>query len=300
MKNNTSQNQSSEKDFSEKILKRIDQEKIAPRSRWYFVSHNMFVWATGVLALLLGAGVFAIVLFRIIHTDFYAYTFAGDTPLQSIMEWLPLFWFIFFGVFVYASYRYFQKTDHGYKYPVWVISLVVCAASIILGAFVFSVGVVPKIERALTVHVPGYYPFEKIRAERTVRPHKGHIAGEVLWTNSVDQLFALRDFTGKEWYITFEMLTPEERALLVPSTTIRVIGLPINRDMKMKDGVLHMQACSTMSFEKNIRYMQQDEFISLFKDGDDTHKEGERKVRRERISICRDMVSKKFLQKNSE
>ncbi len=298
MQKNTSSTKSTEKDFSEKVLARIEQENITPRSRWYFVLHNALLWATGIFSLLLGAGVFAIVLFRIIHTDFYAYTLAGDTPLHFAMEWLPFAWFIFFGLFVFASYRYFQKTDHGYTYPVWMISLVVCAASIVLGALVYSVGIVPKVENALAHHVPGYRPFEQIRTERMVRPLRGHIAGEVLWVNTTEQIFALYDFTGKEWRIASEMLTPEERALLVPSTTIRVIGVPTKRDAKTEGGVLYMQACFASTVDKKIRDMRS----GGLRAGDAGTQEGvrERKYRDERITLCRDMVSKKFLQKNSE
>ena len=56
--------------FNKEILEKIQELKIKPRARWHFLLKNYAIWISGILALLVGAASFSVIIYLSSYNDF--------------------------------------------------------------------------------------------------------------------------------------------------------------------------------------------------------------------------------------
>ena len=201
------------KDFSQKIISEIKENKIKPKPRWQFVIVNFFIWFGGFFALILGSFVFSVILYMFIDNDWDAVNYIGGNFIKFTFIIMPYFWLICLGLFSLAAFFIIRRTKKGYQYPFWKISLLSIILSVFLGSLFYGVGFGRAIDETLSQKTDIYKKIVNHRSEHWLNPEEGFLGGEI---KSIDteKTFFLIDFNDREWKVFYE------NALIMPSCEI--------------------------------------------------------------------------------
>lgn len=195
--------------FSEKILQKIRQKNLRPRSKFFFVARNLLFWAGFIFSIFAGAAGFAVILAAIFGADF---RFLISRKVEFFFEILPIFWFVFWILFLIFAVANFRQTSRGWRVRGAFLFLGNFAASVFFGAIFLTAIGIEKIEN-LESRLPrfGRENLVENRARRFHRPDFGRLAGEILEIENMNSglkpavQFILRDFRGEKiWKIEFE------------------------------------------------------------------------------------------------
>lgn len=151
--------------LEQRILDRIKQEKIEPKSKWFFVFKNISYWLLFAFSVLLGSVSFASVLYKLTGNYEVVQDFVSDkfTLFDSLPFILPYFWIIIFSIFfVLAIYNY-KKTKGFYKYQMSFIVLLLSVSVFVGGYLMYVFGVAEKTEEISQKYLPFYNKYEMIQ-----------------------------------------------------------------------------------------------------------------------------------------
>ena len=119
-------------DISKETLKKIKEERIIPRPRWYFLSKNYFFWLMFLLTTILGSIASSMVLLLTGDVDWDIFPYLGINLPKAILISLPYLWIILLFFFLYITYYNFSRTRTGYRYRFILIFLMVSAYQFIV------------------------------------------------------------------------------------------------------------------------------------------------------------------------
>jgi len=187
-------------EFDQKLADKIKEEKIAPKPRWHFLLKDYVVWASGALALLIGAAAISVMVYLLKYNGWEVREEMHKSVLEFFLLTLPYFWIIFLGIFVFILYYNLKHTKKGYRYPVWFIAISGVLASIILGGIFFLFGLGQRIDNVLGQNAPLYEIVINRQLAFWFNPEDGRLAG-VIASDITDGYFYIIDPTGEVWQI---------------------------------------------------------------------------------------------------
>jgi len=192
--------------LSESILKKIKQEKITPRSKYFFIFKNISFWMLFILAIILGAISFSIILFSLKNTDFDIFdSLCETTGISHLLNLLPLLWILFIGIAIGLGIWGLQHTKRGYKIALSIILGGNILGSIFLGSFVYGMGGGEKLEEIFEDKIPIYQGIRKKHQKIWGHPEvSGRLAGMVESVNKENQTLILSDPYGRTREINYK------------------------------------------------------------------------------------------------
>lgn len=219
-----------EKDISQEILEKI--KEVEPTPRWQFLLKDYLVWFLASFSLMASSLAFAVVLYMLIDNDWDVYTRISNSLLEFVFLTFPYFWLIFLGGFILITYYNFRHTKHGYRYPLSKIFLASLLINILLGTFLYNVGVGQAIDNAVAKRVPFYKELINKRKHIWSRVDDGLLGGVV--TAIEEEYIVIKDMEGNVWAIKhFNTTTPEFVRLQI-GQPVRIIGQKIdNQNFEM-------------------------------------------------------------------
>lgn len=133
-----------------KILDKIKKEEVKPTSEGYFIARKYV--KIGLLILL--------VFFWIFITTLFISDFWENMRYFNFRYFhFPLLWIIIIWLVGFFAFKDFQKTDKGYKYPVWWIVWIIFLVFIISGLIGFRLGVWHNMNNFMWSHMSWYRDF---------------------------------------------------------------------------------------------------------------------------------------------
>lgn len=181
--------------LSENILKKIKQENLKPKPRWYFMVLNTLTWLLFVGGVLLGGVTLAIIL-NIYSDEWYLHNFSNLNYLVLLISTFPYLWLLFFlGCFV-LSYYYLQRTKDGYKINSFMILLFTLATTLLLCIVFVFLKIGQSTDRALNNNFL-YHQLTIDREKHWHCPDKGIVVGYVVHKNTHELL--IQDLQGTKW-----------------------------------------------------------------------------------------------------
>lgn len=222
----THQKHNPQSSCADSILHRIEEEKVAPRSRWYFVLKNEFFWGVGIVSVIVGSCSVAAALFALSNSDFDFYETTHGSMSSFLYDALPFMWLLSMAVFIGVGYLQFKHTSRGYRYPIYVIIGGAVVLTCVGGIALHTVGFGEQIERNVGPYMPFHKLPERQRQERWVNADRGVIAGAVVEIAPDHSSFVIKDFAGRPWIVSGQDLIDRDIELLKVDTLVRVIGLP--------------------------------------------------------------------------
>ncbi|MCF7830729.1 hypothetical protein K9M41_01900 [Candidatus Gracilibacteria bacterium] len=215
--------------ISASVLKKIKTQNIVPKSKWQFLFKNVLLWILFGFSVLLSAIGVSVIIFAFRETDFDLFSYLDGSALQRFLSLLPIFWLLFFAVFVGIALIGLRKTKRGYRFSVSKLLLVNMVLGILLGTVFYNLGGSEKFESVFANNVRFYRGIHNERLRRWARPSQGRLAGEIIEIKK-EQIFLLNDFDQKEWRVDARDLIRELPFELQVGMKIRMIGEEISKN----------------------------------------------------------------------
>ncbi len=211
---------------SEKVLKKIEEGKVTPKPRWWFVARRYSVWTVAVVSLVLGSLAFSLILYLLTNQDWNLRPTAGHHFLSWLLLSLPYAWIVFFLLFLAVIYFNFRQFKKGYKYPAYLVIITACVTVVLFGSVAAGLGLHRRLHTLFVNSMPFYQTIFDARVNAWERPQAGFLAGQI--TAGLDDGFSLRDFRRQDWDVTMNSQTKLEDELeLVVGEEVKIIGQEI-------------------------------------------------------------------------
>ena len=210
-------------DRSKNILKKIEEDKIRPYPKLYFLFKNVLIWILFGLSILLGSIASGIAIFQIEYTDWDLYQHLGQSLIKFVILMFPHFWVIFLILFTGTAYYYFRHTERGYRLNTISVISANIIFSIIGGQVLYKAGLSERLETIFETQISFYSSVNKRHFKIWVSPEKGLLAGEIINVIS-EQRIQLEDFWGNNWEIDISNAFWRGRLTPVKGLKIKLIG----------------------------------------------------------------------------
>lgn len=188
-------------DNAKKIIDRIRQDEITPTPRWIFTWKNGLIWLGFLLAVILGALAFSVILLAVQQTDFNIISHLSHTKLELFLGLLPFIWLIMVIVFLGLAILNIRNTRKGYKFSPFRQVSISLLISISLGTLFFLAGGSQQLERAFDIGIKNYASIEERKIKMWNLPKEGYLSGQIIQSDS--QIIKLRDFDNRDWEVTY-------------------------------------------------------------------------------------------------
>jgi len=220
----------------QKVLTSIKDKELKPKARSYFLLKNYLIWTGGILALLISAAAFSVMIYLFKYNDLALRQQINKNYLEILFVTLPYFWILFLIFFIFIIYYNIKHTKKGYRYPLWLVALVSFLGSIFLG-FGFSFAKLgEKIDQKFLKSVPLYAELINPQLEFWSHPEEGRLVG-LSYSEVADNQFQLVDKDNQGWIVTLEDDVSNEELLEV-NQPIRVFGKQISESEFLAEAIL--------------------------------------------------------------
>lgn len=210
------------KNLADKIVDKIEEDKIKPQPKWKFLVKDYFIWTTFVLAVIVGGLAFLVILFSLTSNDWDIHRYLHRGFLEHLIISLPYFWFIILTFFVLVAYYNYRHTKHGYQYKTYLIVLGSIALSVVLGLGMFFAGWGNKIENIFAERIPYYKGIAKYKIKTWSQPEKGLLAGEII---KIDKdILSVKDFEENIWKVDIQNTLWKRGEIAEIGKQIKIIG----------------------------------------------------------------------------
>ena len=228
-----------EKDkIKDKILNKIENDKISPTPRWCFVCKNYASWFVVILSGLIISLSLSLMIFLFISHDWDVYQLESGYLARHILVYTPFIWILIFLLFILLASFWFNKTKEGYKF----VSFKTLIVSVLLVIILSSASVNDKpltnatssTSLFIAISKTSFWTFVKLsislfffvrdKCDIWDEPEKGLLSGKVLEIVS-DEEFILNDFNNNSWQVREEnikIIPPE--FIVEKGGNIKMIG----------------------------------------------------------------------------
>jgi hypothetical protein len=205
------------------ILRKIEEEKIEPKSKWLFLVKDYLIWFLFLLAIVIGSVAWSVIVFLLLDNDWDVYMHLERSFISSVIISLPYIWIIIVILFYFLAYFNYKHTKGGYKIKPLIIVSVSVLVSIVLGGFLLANGFGRTIDSALSQNVPYYEKMIGYREDVWNNPDKGLLGGRILKMKNENN-FLLEGLDDKRWKIVGDNIFWSGHVSPGPGVRIKVIG----------------------------------------------------------------------------
>ncbi len=265
-----------QKTIAEKIILKLEQDKVTPIAKWHFTLQNSSFWTLWVLSVALGACATAATIFVFLNSGWRYQAITHDSFLGFLVDIVPFFWIVSIAAMIVFGYFNIRHTTRGYRFSFYLVVLSSVLASFIGGTVLYTLGVAGDIDD-LRRPLPFSNSIVFIEEGRWNDDSRGLVAGVVVSFDKDREILILKNFKSEERVISTVELDDLDISRLEIGEDIRIIG-GFDKD----DSDLFV-ACVVLPWEKpGVPYTPPQ--IHLPKDI-----QVERKQNGLRTSICKDV-----------
>ena len=212
--------------LTQKVVRKIKQEKIVPKAKWKFRLKNGLIWLGFSVAILIGATY--LFLITLIFSDLVL----GRTNKillgkgLFLMKAIPLSWIGLVLLLALVAFVDFRRTKRGYRLNWSKVVILVLGAYLLLNGGLFWLAHSSQYQWLCLV--PPYRRIDLIKQEVWSHPEEGLLAGEIISLeedrDSGRKNFQLKDFKGATWIVNLSTGASIRRVILEPGETIKLLG----------------------------------------------------------------------------
>ena len=191
--------------LADEILKKIKNEAIQPRSKWFFLAKNISFWVLFGVATGFGAVSFAVILYATLNIDFSIADFLENENLITYwITFLPLMWILLIGVAVGLGIAGLKHTNRGYRIAAVTLIGSNVLGSVVLGSGLYAAGGAEIIEQTLEANIPLYQSTREKHLDFWGHPReKGRLAGKVTAVDELNQTMTIKGLRGEMWVLPY-------------------------------------------------------------------------------------------------
>ncbi len=218
-------------DISKETLKKIKNEQVHPKPRWYFLTRNYFYWFMFSFTTALGGIAFGMILLITSDLDWDIYPYLGISLPEAVVISLPYLWIVLLIFFLFITYYHFTHTRTGYRYRFIVIFFLSFLTSALLGFYFYQYGWTETVERQLRNRVPAYQRMVYNRENQWTHPERGLLCGVVIEIMPEKNRLLLEDYLNKKWEISSNQARVRDNMPLARNQHIKIIGHQISESV---------------------------------------------------------------------
>ncbi|MFA6160006.1 MAG: hypothetical protein WC678_02870 [Parcubacteria group bacterium] len=212
-----------EKSISQKVLEKIKQEKISPKSRWNFWLCRAVV--TALLIFFVFAGAFSLGIIFSIFSQFEVGKIVGRPHGMGILFLsLPFIWIILLIFFAILAIVEFAKTRRGYKYKTTYVGGIFILVIIIFGAILYKLNFSDNMEGYMNKNFSAYSQIVRTPEKVWSQPEEGLISGEIIENKNEKEKIYLRDWDGEVWEVGYSQALVRPRVKKEIGEKVKMIG----------------------------------------------------------------------------
>jgi len=209
--------------LSDRIAKKIEEEKIKPIPRINFVLKSWFIWTLVLANQIVGSIGFGIT-FYLVNNGVDLDIISDSTLLQKIIFTIPIFWIILTGISLFVAYINFKNTEEGYKFKPAIILGLGFLISLFFGYLIYKIELAEELNTVFSDTIPYYNQIADMRYAVWQNPEEGKLAGEITEVDSDLMILTIEDLDGQLWAIDYSDATVKNSVTLSPKTVIKIIG----------------------------------------------------------------------------
>jgi hypothetical protein len=263
-----------QKTIAEKIILKLEQDKVTPIARWHFTLRNSSFWTLWGLSVALGACATAATIFVFLNSGWKYQGITHDSFIGFLVDVVPVFWIFSIAAMIVFGYFNIRNTTRGYRFSFYLVVLSSVLASFVGGTILYTVGVAGDIDD-LRRPLPFSNSIVFVEEGRWNNEARGLISGIITSFDEEKQILTIKNFKLEDKNISTIELGYMDIERIKTGEHVRVIG--------GFDKNNTFVACVVLPVEKpGIPYTPPQ--IHLPKDS-----QIERKQIEGRISICKDV-----------
>ncbi len=206
------------------ILQKIEKESIEPRSKSSFMVQEFLFWFLYLAGIVFGAFGVAVIWYTFRTDDFDLLSEFSGSGVSVFVSLLPVFWILFFALFILLALFGVQHTRKGYKWTLVQLLGANVLLGIIFGSILYGIGQGRKLDEVFDRSVPGYESFHQRQMERWFAPEEGRLLGNIVEVDEMVNVFVLEEPDGTKWnvdYLDSDIRLEAGKPEFVP---VRVVG----------------------------------------------------------------------------
>jgi hypothetical protein len=218
-------------DFSDKVLKKIEQEQVTPLPKSYFRLKKLLIWSA--IAIITAASAIGlsmlVVKFDGMALEGLKY---GGIDASAILALLatPALWTLIFAIFLMGATAFLQKSPRGYRYRASTWGAFAIAATLIGGSLFYRSGAATATDLLLQKHSSGY----RFLCERGLyfwqQPDKGMILATLTGEPVMEIYMDAIDASGKRWHVDLSDTVWRGRLSARDGVRVRILGVRTGED----------------------------------------------------------------------
>lgn len=115
------------------IIEEIEKRGLKPRPRLHFLIRRGVFWSLAGISVFSGAMAFAVAIYVFFDNEGISSATLLETPLETILQSVPLLWLLITGLFTASAYLGLRHTTTGYRYKTARMVCGVIVTSVCLG-----------------------------------------------------------------------------------------------------------------------------------------------------------------------
>lgn len=254
--------------FTDKIINKIEKDKLLPKPKWSFLLKNYIIWFFGILSVLLGAISFSLIIYLFKASNGLISGNFGGSFWEIFLAIIPIFWLIFLALFTFVAYLNIKHTKKAYKYSPVLIFLSSIIVSVALGSTFFMFGASQKFDDLLgkNIHPFLYRNFMNPQIDFWSDVSNGRLAGIISEVN-IDKSFFIVDIESQKWLIYYSDAFIKRSVDIKVGTPIRCFGRKIAEDKFEATDIMPMmpgrESLNHSGVKKNLPPAGSLEFMEL-------------------------------------
>ncbi|MFZ2975973.1 MAG: hypothetical protein WA055_05110 [Candidatus Moraniibacteriota bacterium] len=212
-----------ESSISQKVIEKIRQEKISPKSRWNFLFCRSAIIVLLIFCVIAGAVSLGIIFS--IFSQFEAGKIISRPHGAGILFWsLPFVWIILLVLFLILSVAEFVKTRRGYRYQTKYVGGIFLIIIVIVGTFLYAFNFSDKAEDYLSENFPAYNKIVRTPQKVWSQPEEGLISGEIVQNKKEEKKIYLKDWNEEIWEVDYSSALVRPRVKKEIGEKVKIIG----------------------------------------------------------------------------
>jgi len=185
------------------ISKKIEEKikDLSPKPKWNFVLKDYLIWGVGIVAVLIGALAFSVIIYMVLNSGWDLYSYMDGSFFSFVLVALPYFWIFIMLLLGVVAYYEFKHTKSGYKFQVWQMVLTLLVASFLIGSVLYGAGMGEVMDEVFSQRVPAYRQLISRHRDFLNQPEKGLLSGVVIEIDNY--ILVLQGFDGQIWKMEY-------------------------------------------------------------------------------------------------
>lgn len=214
--------------ISEKIIKKIKEEKIVPIPRWRFVSWNVLLWLAISFAVVCAGLAISLIFADLADGDWDLRPRMGIDLMTYIWNTFPFLWVIIGLILIFMAYYELRFWAKSYKTSDLIRFIYVFSAILILSLVIYYSGWQNPVRKFLIDRVPLVKQIEERKQIIWNQPENGRLSGIIIVVN--DKEIVIEDANGRNWVVDAKKASKARKVKLVVGERIKILGHMIDQE----------------------------------------------------------------------